>query len=76
MRVSRGGEIDQQDKIMHKAYYYTIRTPKRAITPIDEYRYPALLHSLKPGWTGFWNELLAMLFAWKIDQINCFVLKY
>ena len=28
--------------------YYTIGTQKRAITPIDD-KYPALLHSLRPG---------------------------
>ena len=29
--------------------YYTIGTQKRAITPIDDSKYPALLHSLRPG---------------------------
>ena len=56
--------------------YYTIGTQKRAIIPIDENKYPALLHSLRPGSAGFLNRLLAMLFPWKMDQINYFVLKY
>ena len=56
--------------------YYTIFTQKRAIIPIDENKYPALLHSLRAGSTGFLNRLLAMLFPWKMDQINYFVLKY
>ena len=29
--------------------YYMTGTQKRAITPIDENKYPALLHSLTPG---------------------------
>ena len=56
--------------------YYTIGTQNRAIIPIVENKYPALLHSLRPGSTSFLNRLLAMLFSWKIDQINYFVLKY
>ena len=30
-------------------FYHTIGTQKCAITPIDEYKYPALLHTLRPG---------------------------
>ena len=39
---SKFGEVNE-------FYYYTIGTQKRAITPIDENKYSALLHSLRPG---------------------------
>ena len=34
---------------LSNSFYYTIGTQKRAITPIDEHKYAALLHSLRPG---------------------------
>ena len=37
-------------EILKRIYsYYTIDTQKRTITPIDENKYPALLHNLRPG---------------------------
>ena len=37
---------------LHNGFYYTIRSPNRTITPIDNDEYQTILDTLRPGLTG------------------------
>ena len=55
--------------VYYSVIYYTIGTQKCTITPIYQYKFAAMLYTLRPGLTSSCNRLPAMLFSWKMDQI-------